>query len=60
MIADAYDLHTAFFFLAGTIVFANVLIMFMPDGEAKKPATAAERKTSKIFGAPWSPVTLIQ
>ena len=41
MIADAYDLHTAFLFLAGTIIFANVLIMFMPNGEAKKPATAA-------------------
>ena len=42
MIADAYDIYTAFFFLAGTILFANVLIVFMPDGGAKqaKPAAA--------------------
>lgn len=35
MIADAYDIYTAFFFLAGTIIFANLLVFFMPNGEAK-------------------------
>lgn len=40
MIADAYDLYTAFYFLAGTILFANVLIVFMPD-EKTAPAKAA-------------------
>jgi len=39
MIADAYDLYTAFYFLAGTILFANVLIVFMPD-EKTAPAKA--------------------
>jgi MFS transporter, FSR family, fosmidomycin resistance protein len=39
MIADAYDLHTAFFFLAGTIILANFLIFFMPNDPA--PARAA-------------------
>jgi sugar phosphate permease len=43
MIADAYDIYTAFYFLAGTILFANVLIFFMPNGQAAqaKPAPAA-------------------
>jgi MFS family permease len=42
VIADAYDLYTAFYFLAGTILFANVLIVFMPNERAAqaKPATA--------------------
>jgi MFS family permease len=40
MIADAYDIYTAFYFLAGTILFANVLIVFMPDHKAA-PARAA-------------------
>ena len=42
MIADASDLYTAFYFLAGTILFANVLIVFMPNGETAqaKPAAA--------------------
>jgi MFS family permease len=40
MIADAYDLYTAFYFLAGTILFANVLIVFMPN-ERRAPAKAA-------------------
>ena len=30
IIADAHDLYTAFYFLAATIVFANVLILFVP------------------------------
>ena len=32
IIADAYDIHTAFFFLAGTIIASNFLVMFMPGG----------------------------
>jgi len=42
MVADAYGLQTAFLVIAGTIVFANVLIVFMPNGAEKqaKPATA--------------------
>jgi sugar phosphate permease len=40
MIADAYDIYTGFYFLAGTIACANVLVFFIPNGEAK-PATAA-------------------
>ncbi len=41
MIADASDIYTAFYFLAGTILLANVLIFFMPDGEtAPRPAAA--------------------
>ena len=42
MIADAYDIYTGFFFLAGTIIFANVLVFFMPDtadGQKAAPAT---------------------
>ncbi|MBX9811598.1 MAG: MFS transporter [Burkholderiales bacterium] len=43
MIADAADIYTAFYFLAGTIVFANLLVFFMPNGEVKQatPAVAA-------------------
>jgi MFS family permease len=42
VIADAYDLYTAFYFLAGTILLANLLIVFMPSERAAqaKPATA--------------------
>jgi len=39
MIADATDIYTAFYFLAGTILFANVLIVFMPNGDTT-PRTA--------------------
>ena len=35
IIADAYDIHTAFFFLAGTIIASNVLVIFMPKDVAK-------------------------
>lgn len=38
MIADAYDIYTGFLFLAGTIVCANLLIFFMPDGHHQKAA----------------------
>jgi sugar phosphate permease len=41
MIADAYDLYTAFYFLAGTILFANLLIFFMPNGRAAHAKHAA-------------------
>ena len=42
MIADAYDIYTGFYFLAGTILFANLLIVFMPNGQVAhaKPAAA--------------------
>ncbi len=42
IIADAYDIHTAFFFLAGTIIASNILVFFMPADAAKqaKPAAA--------------------
>jgi MFS family permease len=41
MIADAWDIYSAFFFLAGTIIAANFLVFFVPNGEmAKAPAPA--------------------
>ena len=39
MIADKYDIYTGFLFLAGTIIFANLLIFFMPDRRQPEPAT---------------------
>ena len=41
MIADASDIYTGFFFLAGTIIFANVLVLFMPNGTPATTAVAA-------------------
>jgi MFS family permease len=41
MIADAYDIYYAFYFLAFTIIFANVLIFFMPDGKISHAKAAA-------------------
>jgi len=41
MIADAYDIYTGFFFLAGTIIFANVLVLFMPDTTIAQDAAPA-------------------
>ena len=41
MIADAYDLYTAFYFLAGTILFANLLIVFMPSEQKARAKAAA-------------------
>jgi fucose permease len=38
MIADQYDIYTGFLFLAGTIILANLLIFFMPDGRQPEPA----------------------
>jgi MFS family permease len=42
LIADTYDIFTAFYFLAGTIVVANCLIVFMPGRETAQsgPVTA--------------------
>jgi sugar phosphate permease len=42
LIADTYDIFTAFYFLAGTVVVANCLIVFMPNREAAQssPVTA--------------------
>jgi len=42
IIADSFDLYTGFYFLAGTIAFANVLVFFMPNGAVRqvKPAAA--------------------
>ena len=43
LIADNYDIFTAFYFLAGTVIVANCLIVFMPNresGPAAAPATA--------------------
>lgn len=39
MIADKFDIYKAFYFLAAIIVFANLLVLFMPP-EHKKPAAA--------------------
>jgi sugar phosphate permease len=39
MIADAKDIYTAFYFLAGTILLANGLVFFVPNRE-RKPAAA--------------------
>ena len=40
LIADSYDIHKAFYFLAGTIVLANLLVFFLPK-DSIKPAHAA-------------------
>ncbi len=41
MIADAYDIYTGFYFLAGTIACANILIFFMPSGKLVQAQAAA-------------------
>jgi FSR family fosmidomycin resistance protein-like MFS transporter len=38
MIADNFDIYKAFYFLAGIIIFANVLVLFMPAEHAKPAA----------------------
>lgn len=40
IIADAYDLYTGFYFLAGTIIFANFVVFFMPKDRAAQTAAA--------------------
>ena len=39
MISDAYNIYTAFYFLAGTIVFANLMMLLMPE-ETARPAAS--------------------
>jgi MFS transporter, FSR family, fosmidomycin resistance protein len=41
LIADATSLHTGFYFLAGTIVVANLLILFIPNGHATEQPSPA-------------------
>lgn len=41
VIADAYDIFTAFYFLAGTIIVANSLIVFMPNHAMTQTTPAA-------------------
>jgi MFS transporter, FSR family, fosmidomycin resistance protein len=41
LIADSFDIYKAFYFLAGIIVFANVLVLFMPAEPAKPAARSA-------------------
>jgi hypothetical protein len=38
MIADAWNIHAAFYFLAGTIILANLLVVFVPRTEPAKAA----------------------
>jgi predicted MFS family arabinose efflux permease len=40
LVADRYGLTAAFYFLAGTIVAANLFILFMPRTEAAKERAA--------------------
>jgi sugar phosphate permease len=42
-IADATDVYMGFYFLAGTIIFANLLVFFMPNTDAPKVAVAEAR-----------------
>ena len=42
-IADATDVYMGFYFLAGTIIFANLLVFFLPDTTAPKAVVAAVR-----------------
>jgi sugar phosphate permease len=41
IVADAFSLYAGFYFLAGIIIFANVLVFFMPDDGVKGAAAAA-------------------
>jgi MFS family permease len=43
IIADAWDLYAAFYFLAAIIIFANFLVFFVPNGDAPRAATAGAR-----------------
>ncbi|HYC44716.1 MAG TPA: MFS transporter [Burkholderiales bacterium] len=40
LVSDAYGLYAGFYFLAGLIMFANVLVFFMPADTQKNAATA--------------------
>jgi sugar phosphate permease len=41
LIADAFTLYAGFYFLAGTIIFANLLVFFMPKDSTQPVAAAA-------------------
>ncbi len=41
LIADSYDIHKAFYFLAATIVVANLLVFFLPKDSPRPAAQAA-------------------
>ena len=41
MIADAHGLYVGFYFLAATILFANVMVYFIPNGEVAQVKPAA-------------------
>jgi MFS family permease len=41
LIADNFDIYKGFYFLAGIIVFANLLVLFMPAEHAKPAARSA-------------------
>ena len=41
MIADKYGLYAGFYFLAGIILFANVLVYFIPSGDVKQVSPTA-------------------
>lgn len=43
MIADATSVYTGFYFLAGTIICANLLVFFMPDTTSARQAVAGAR-----------------
>ena len=40
-IADTFGLYAGFYFLAGIIIFANLLVFFMPDTEPRKAVAAS-------------------
>ena len=48
LIADNFDIYKGFYFLAGIIVFANLLVLFMPpeDGKARAGAARAQQPTA--------------
>jgi len=43
MIADASNIYTAFYFLAGTIIFANLLVLLVPKNLAAAQPAAPEK-----------------
>ena len=43
VIADAWDIYAAFYFLAGVIIFANFLVIFVPNGDTGRVAVAPAR-----------------
>lgn len=43
IIADASSIYTAFYFLAGTIIFANLLVLLVPNNLAAAQSAASEK-----------------